>query len=70
MRRLRIALCAALILVVIGLAFAAYHQFAPRRAPPGQPPLTPLTPQELLALRESFNKADDATRVLVLLSPT
>ena len=70
MKMPRRAIVLVLLFLAIGAAFAAYHWMAPRRTPPGQRPLADLTPATLPALRESFNGASGATRVLVMLSPT
>ena len=51
-------------------ALAAWHQFAPRRTPRGQPPLVRLAARNLGDLRQAFNAARDQKRVVLLLSPT
>ena len=60
--------------VLAGLSIAgvwvAYHIYAPRRVPAGQPPLVRLTPENLGELREAFNAAAGTTRVIAMLSPT
>ena len=42
----------------------------PGRAPTGQPPMIEVTADTLEAMRQQFNAAADAARVVVLLSPT
>jgi hypothetical protein len=38
--------------------------------PPGQPPLTSLTPSNLDQFKSEFNEAGDRSRLVLLLSPT
>ncbi len=57
--------------VVIALAgAAAAWRFAPSEVPPGQPPLAKLDAASLDTLRSDFNRHADATRAVILLSPT
>ena len=55
---------------LIGAGWVAYHIYAPRRTPAGQPPLTRLTAETLGGFRDAFNAASGTTRVLAMLSPT
>jgi hypothetical protein len=56
--------------LVVCLTVFAWMTFAPRRVPPGQPPLSTLNASSLRAFREGFNASDGDVRVLALLSPT
>jgi len=49
---------------------AAYLFYAPRGVPQGQAALVHLDAATLAGLRDDFNAASGATRLLVLLSPT
>jgi hypothetical protein len=57
------------VLVVVAI-LAGWEEFRPRErfTPPGQPPLVEL--QSIEPVKQAFNSAADATRVIVLLSPT
>ena len=70
-KRIVLALLMAL-LVIAATAGAGFVWFknAPRRTPPGQPALSHLSAASLPTFREAFNELDQATRVIVLLSPT
>ena len=48
----------------------AYMKLAPRRTPPGQPPLVNFTGDNLRPFVEAFNAKPDSTRILLMLSPT
>jgi hypothetical protein len=67
-KRSAIAILLATIAILAGAL--AFHRWAPRRTPPGQPALTELSPKTMLALTSAFNAASDRPRLLVLLSPT
>ena len=56
--------------IVVSVAAFALVRFAPRRVPPGQPPLSILEASSLPAFRDAFNAQSDQVRVLVMLSPT
>lgn len=56
--------------VVVGVALFAWLKLAPRRVPPGQPPLAVLSSGSLPEFRDAFNAGDGEVRVLALLSPT
>jgi len=61
----------ALLLGVAILAGATYwYYWGSSRTPPGQPPLTSLTPSNLDQFKQVFNAADDRTRLVLLVSPT
>jgi hypothetical protein len=66
-RSLLILLIAA---VVVSVAAFAWLKLAPRRVPPGQPPLATLGSGSLPMFRDAFNAADGEVRVLAMLSPT
>jgi hypothetical protein len=59
-------------LAIILIALALAYRYAPRTVPAGQPPLRQLddSAHGLASLKEEFNEAADAQRLLVLLSPT
>jgi len=56
--------------VLVAVGGVAWLKLAPRRVPPGQPPLTTLSPESLPAFRETFNASQGKVRILVMLSPT
>jgi hypothetical protein len=56
--------------LVITLLTVAIAACGPGRAPTGQPPMVTKTTETLEALRQEFNAAPDAKRVVLLLSPT
>lgn len=57
-------------LVVLLAAVAAWYRLAPGEAPAGQPPLVTIDSGTLEGLKTEFNRNADATRLIVLLSPT
>jgi hypothetical protein len=57
-------------ILAVALAGLLVYVYGGSQAPPGQPPLASLTPQNVAEIRNSFNTAKDDVRVLVLLSPT
>jgi hypothetical protein len=60
-----------LVVIVVAMTGALlWYVFGERRVPEGQPPLAALGPATLDTLRADFNREADATRVIVLLSPT
>jgi hypothetical protein len=67
MKKLRFVL--PLLLVALGVA-AAWHVWAPRIVPLGQPPLATLDAGTLQNVRADFNRDAGTVRVIVLLSPT
>ena len=66
--RKKLVLAFALLAVLAGLG--AFHQYAPRHTPRGQPPLARIDPASFHRLRDAFNAAEDSTRILLLFSPT
>ena len=59
------------LLLVIVLAFVAYwYYWGSSRTPPGQPPLTSLTPNNLGQFKKAFNDKADQIRLVLLVSPT
>jgi hypothetical protein len=57
--------------VAVALAAAlGRQQFGTHDTPPGQPALAHVSGDSIDALRADFNKAADAIRLVVLLSPT
>jgi hypothetical protein len=60
----------AVVALAAGAGLAAWNLFGVRRTPAGQPALEWVTAGTLPGLQDSFNRAVDQTRVLVLLSPT
>lgn len=58
-------------LVVVLLAAAAYFWSAtPGHTPAGQPPLAEISRGTLETIKLEFNRASNAHRIIVLLSPT
>jgi hypothetical protein len=58
-------------LLLIVLALVAYwYYWGSSRTPPGQPPLTSLSPSNLLQFKKAFNDKTDRTRLVLLVSPT
>ena len=55
--------------LVIALALVVYWYYW-GSTPPGQPPLTSLTPMNLDQFKQAFNGAADRARLVLLLSPT
>ena len=68
MQKKIVVIAAALLAGLVGLGL--FHQYAPRRTPHGQPPLTQIDPASLHRLQDAFNAACDSTRILLLFSPT
>jgi hypothetical protein len=56
--------------LTLALIGALVYSYGGGQVPAGQAPLQRLTPQNLSAIRNSFNAAKDDARVLLLLSPT
>ena len=59
-----------LLALVVLIGAVGYARFGTHYAPAGQPPLTYLDVESLTTLKDDFNRASDATRLIVLLSPT
>lgn len=57
-------------LVVLLAAVAAWYRLAPGEAPAGQPPLVTIDAEALDHLKAEFNRNTNATKLIVLLSPT
>ena len=57
-------------LVVLLAAVAAWYRLAPGEAPAGQLPLVTIDSGTLEGLKTEFNRNADATRLIVVLSPT
>ncbi|HWK08807.1 MAG TPA: hypothetical protein VNR64_02060 [Vicinamibacterales bacterium] len=66
MKRRIVLVAAGLVAVVAALAFVV----AGHRTPEGQPALSDLTAATLPSFQQEFNRHADATRVILLLSPT
>jgi hypothetical protein len=60
----------AAVVVVVCVAAFAWVELAPRRVPPGQPPLSTLDARSLPSFRDAFNAADGQVRMVAMLSPT
>jgi hypothetical protein len=56
-------------MAVLAIAGIVYL-YGGSQAPAGQPPLLSLTAQNLAAVKNEFNAANNDVRVLLLLSPT
>ena len=58
---------------LVGIAVAlliVWYLWLSKRTPPGQPPLTSLTQNNLHDFKDAFNGASDEARLVLLLSPT
>jgi hypothetical protein len=55
---------------LVALSALAWMRYAPRRVPPGQPPLSTLDASTVPAFRHDFNASFGSIRVLALFSPT
>lgn len=67
MRRTRLLIALAFVVVLAGLL---YYYYGGNKAPSGQSALVSLTPGNFEELRNSFNQARGTVRVMALLSPT
>jgi hypothetical protein len=56
--------------LIAPIALILWLVFSGHRTPAGQAPLTSLTPDTLQQIRDEFNEHSNATRVVLLLSPT
>jgi hypothetical protein len=59
-----------LAIAAIGLGYLAYYLYGGSTVPTGQQPLTRLTDNNFLLLKDSFNGSANSVRVIVMLSPT
>lgn len=59
-----------LALLIVLAAALAWYRFTPGETPPGQPALVTLDSDSLQRFRDDFNRDANASRVIVLLSPT
>ncbi len=57
-------------LSIIALLALTLQGCGPGNAPAGQPPMITMTAEAMETLQEQFNAAPEATRVVLLLSPT
>jgi hypothetical protein len=55
---------------IIAAFLIVWYLWLSKGTPPGQPPLTSLTQNNLDHFRNDFNGAGDEARLLLLLSPT
>jgi len=58
------------LLLLTLVALVGWYLWGFSRTPPGQPPLTSLTPSNLDQFKRVFNDAAGRTRLVLLLSPT
>jgi hypothetical protein len=58
------------VLVIAVVVALAWYAWGPSHTPNGQPPLRSLTNDDISAIKDSFNDADDRVRIVLLLSPT
>lgn len=58
------------LLGMIGGLVVVWYLWASRATPPGQPPLTPLSEDNLDKFKNDFDGAPDEARLVLLLSPT
>ena len=56
--------------VAVLLGVGLFYFYGGHTAPPGQPTLVALTPQNLSSIGDAFNEAKGEVRLLLLLSPT
>lgn len=70
MRRIVVVSSVLIVAVAVALVCLAWLEWAPRRTPAGQPPLTILKPDSLPAFRAAFNASAGEVRILLMLSPT
>ena len=59
-----------LIAAALLLSGALLYLYSGHQAPPGQPALAELTPENADSIRNAFNAAKGEVRLLLLLSPT
>jgi hypothetical protein len=57
-------------LVILIAAAVAWYRFAPGETPAGQTPLVTIDAETLAGLKADFNRHENETRLIVLLSPT
>jgi hypothetical protein len=55
---------------IVAALLIVWYLWLSKGTPPGQPPLTSLTPNNLDHFKNDFNTAGDAARLVLLLSPT
>ena len=55
---------------IIAVLLIVWYLWLSKGTPPGQPPLTSLTPENFEHFRLEFNNAADRARLVLLLSPT
>jgi hypothetical protein len=56
--------------IAVGLLLAAFYLRARSSVPPGQEPLTVLSTANFTEFTSAFDRASDAPRIVLLLSPT
>ena len=61
---------AATAMLVAALGCGAYYFYGGSSTPAGQAPLISLNSQSFAQLKAAFNRDENATRVVVMLSPT
>ncbi|HET7748907.1 MAG TPA: hypothetical protein VFK81_05970 [Terriglobales bacterium] len=61
---------ALLLIALAAVVLGGWYLFAPGRTPPGQPPLTKLSPVDFNQLPTAFDHAAGNARLVLLLSPT
>jgi hypothetical protein len=62
--------CALWVVGIIAALLIVWYLWLSKGRPPGQPPLTSLTQNNLDLFKNAFNGAGDETRLVLLLSPT
>ena len=61
---------ALLVIAIVVVVLGGWYLWGPAGTPPGQPPLTSLSPQNFKQLTSQFDQAAGDERLVLLLSPT
>jgi hypothetical protein len=62
--------CAVWFIGIIAVFLIVWYLWLSQGTPPGQPPLTSLTQNNLDHFKNAFNESGDEARLVLLLSPT
>ncbi len=55
---------------IVAALLIVWYLWLSKGTPPGQPPLTSLTPENFEHFKQEFNDSSDRARLVLLLSPT